>query len=75
MDHQRRFGESYSSLNEVIDNGDLPHEEIDRKIKRKGMFILLSSECVEVSEVLPLYYMHQLIEQIFDLHKMLLFPR
>jgi hypothetical protein len=69
IDHQRRSDEAYSYLKKVIDNGDLPHEEIDREIKRKGMFILLSSECVEISEILPLYYMRQSIEQVFDLYK------
>ena len=69
IDHQRRSDESYSYLKKVIDNGDLPHDEIDRKIKSKGMFILLSSECVDVSEVLPLYSMRQSIEQAFDLYK------
>ena len=69
IDHQRRYGESYSYLKKVINKGNLPYEEIDRKVKSKGMFILLSSECVEISEVLPLYYMRQSIEQVFDLYK------
>ena len=33
------------------------------------MFIILSSECVEISDVLPLYYTRQAIEQVFDLYK------
>jgi hypothetical protein len=69
IDHQRRSDESYSYLKKVIDNGNMSYEEIDREMKKKGMFILLSSECVEVSEVMPLYYMRQSIEQVFDLYK------
>jgi hypothetical protein len=69
IDHQRRSDESYSYLKKAIANGDLSHEKIDHEMKRKGMFILVSSECVEVSEILPLYYMRQSIEQVFDLYK------
>ena len=69
IDHQRRYDESYSYLKKVIDKVDLSYEDIDREVKHKGMFVLLSSENVKISEILPLYYMRQSIEQVFDLYK------
>ena len=56
-------------MKHVINDKHLPYEEIDRKAKSKGMFIILSSECVEISDILPLYYTRQAIEQVFDLYK------
>jgi transposase len=69
IDHQRRSEESYAYMKKVMDDKDLSHEEIDRKAESKGMFVILSSECVEISDVLPLYYTRQAIEQVFDLYK------
>jgi hypothetical protein len=69
IDHQRRSDESYAFMKQVVDDTQLSDEEIDRKAKSKGMFILLSSECVDISDVLPLYYTRQAIEQVFDLYK------
>jgi len=69
IDHQRRSDESYSYMKRTFDDAKLSDEEIDRKVKSKGMFILISSECVEIADVLPLYYTRQAIEQVFDLYK------
>ena len=69
IDHQRRSDESYAYMKRVINDKNLPHQEIDLKVKTKGAFIILSSECVEISDVLPLYYTRQAIEQVFDLYK------
>jgi hypothetical protein len=41
----------------------------DEAMKRLGCFVMVSSEALEASEVLPLYYMRQSIEQTFDLAK------
>jgi len=41
----------------------------DEAMKRLGCFVMISSEMLESSEVLPLYYMRQSIEQTFDLAK------
>jgi hypothetical protein len=69
IDHQRRSDESYSYMKQVVDDKQLDYEEIDRKAKGKGMFVIISSECVETSEILPLYYTRQAIEQVFDVYK------
>jgi hypothetical protein len=69
IDHQRRSEESYAFMKQAFNDKDLSYEEIDHKAKGKGMFIIISSECVEISDILPLYYMRQAIEQVFDLYK------
>ena len=69
IDHQRHSDESYSFMKQAFNDKDLSYEEIDRKAKGKGMFIIMSSECVGISDILPLYYTRQAIEQVFDLYK------
>ena len=69
IDHQRRSDESYSFMRKAMNDKQLTYDEIDQKAKSKGVFVLISSECVEISDVLPLYYMRQSIEQVFDLYK------
>lgn len=69
IDHQRRSDELYKYMKEAIGDKGLSREEIDLKAKSKGMFILISSESVEISDILPLYYTRQAIEQVFDIYK------
>ena len=45
------------------------HCEIDKNMAKLGMFVLFSSIELEPSEVLPIYYTWQLIEQVFDVSK------
>ena len=44
-------------------------EDADKKMSKLGVFIIISSEDVEIDEILPLYYTRQQIEQVFDLGK------
>lgn len=47
----------------------LPPEAADKQMSSLGVFIIISSEDIEVEEILPLYYTRQQIEQVFDLGK------
>jgi hypothetical protein len=47
----------------------LPPEEMDGRIAKLGVFMLLSSDDMETNEILPLYYTRQQIEQVFDIGK------
>lgn len=47
----------------------LTSDEIDDKMKEMGIFALLSSQLLDIKEVLPLYYMRQAVEQVFDISK------
>jgi hypothetical protein len=44
-------------------------QEITDDMKKKGMFVIISTENVEPDEILPLYYSRQSIEQVFDIGK------
>jgi hypothetical protein len=44
-------------------------DKIDNSINSSGKFILLASDSYELSEILPLYYLRQEIEQVFDINK------
>jgi len=54
---------------QALDDKKVDADEIDEKAKTKGMFVIISSENVATSEILPLYYMRQTIEQVFDIYK------
>lgn len=44
-------------------------EEIDENISKLGVFMILSSDDMKTSEILPLYYTIQQVEQVFDIGK------
>jgi transposase len=71
IDHQRRSDEIYTFMKHTAEDKhiDLSADKLDYQLKSKGVFIILSSENVETSEILPLYYTRQAIEQVFDLYK------
>lgn len=52
----------------AIDDGLSP-EEMDARISKLGVFMLLSSDDMGTEEVLPLYYTRQQVEQVFDIGK------
>jgi len=56
-----------ATFNCMDDKLDL--EEIDQRIERLGVFVLLSSDDMDTNDVLPLYYTRQQIEQVFDITK------
>jgi hypothetical protein len=47
----------------------LSPEEIDQRIAKLGAFMLISSDNMDVKDVLPLYYTRQQVEQVFDITK------
>lgn len=71
IDHQRRADEMYNFMRRTSEKKGklLSTDKLEYQLKSKGMFVLISSECVEISEILPLYYTRQAIEQVFDLYK------
>ena len=52
----------------AIDDKKSP-EEMDKRIAKLGVFMLLSSEDMDTGEILPLYYTRQQVEQVFDIGK------
>jgi hypothetical protein len=47
----------------------LAPEDADKRMQRLGVFVIISSEDIEIEEILPLYYTRQQVEQVFDLGK------
>jgi hypothetical protein len=47
----------------------MEYSEVHDRISRQGIFILVSSKRLETSEILPIYYTRQKIEQVFDIGK------
>jgi hypothetical protein len=47
----------------------LSSADADKRMLNLGVFMIISSEDIEIEEVLPLYYTRQQIEQVFDLGK------
>lgn len=67
-DIKRKADETVKLLIETKEDG-LSDDEITRKLKRAGMFVLLSASDMPTSDVLPLYYLRQSAEQIFQVGK------
>ena len=68
-DIDRKHDETKKYMRGALDNGDIAPETMNAEMKEKGLFILVSSERIEVDEILPLYYTRQAIEQVFDIGK------
>lgn len=47
----------------------LTPEETEARMSKLGMFAILSSDCMENTAILPLYYTRQQVEQVFDIGK------
>ena len=47
----------------------LAQEDADERMLKLGVFMIISSEDIAASEILPLYYTRQQIEQVFDISK------
>jgi hypothetical protein len=68
VDHDRRHSEWTRFTMEALEDG-LTIDERREKTATLGFFVLVSSECIDVNDVLQLYYSRQAIEQIFDIDK------
>jgi transposase len=67
-DIKRKADETVRLLIETKEDG-LSADDTARKLKRAGIFVLLSASDIPTSEVLPLYYLRQSAEQIFQVSK------
>jgi hypothetical protein len=69
VDYERKISEFQKYMFEELENGEKTHAEMDADTAEMGLFILISSEKLDVKEVLPIYYKRQSIEQVFDISK------
>jgi len=63
----KSIGMNKAMLVALDDN--LGPDEINARMKRLGVFVLVSSENLGAEEILPLYYTRQQVEQVFDIVK------
>lgn len=68
IDANKHYEDSTKVMLQYLDDG-LPSDEIDQQMLRLGLFVIVSSENLKTTEVLPLYYTRQQIEQVFDVTK------
>jgi transposase len=61
--------EEYLAFIQTPQFNSLTVEEKEIECKKLGLFILISTEKFDKTDILPLYYNRQTIEQIFDIHK------
>jgi len=67
-DIKRRATETIKLLIESKEDG-LPSAETSQKLKRAGIFVLLCAIDTPANEILPLYYLRQSAEEIFQISK------
>lgn len=68
IDEDRRSNER-RILAQKIEEDELSPDEVDRRMRTQGVFMLVCSRRVAVKDLLPLYYTRQDIEQVFDISK------
>ena len=68
-DIDRKHDEIKKYVRAALDNNDISADEMNAAIRTKGLFILLAADKIDISEILPLYYTRQTIEQVFDVGK------
>ena len=68
IDHDSRTQQYKRAVFTALDDNLAP-EDIDARVSKLGLFIIISSKKVETKEILPLYYTRQQVEQVFDICK------
>ena len=69
LDVDRKYSEFRSYILNKYDETGLTDEDYNSAIENMGVFMLISSEKMDISDVLPIYYQRQEIEQMFDIAK------
>lgn len=70
LDPERKGNETKKLLLKVMDDESLREEkETEFKLLKKGIMVLISSFEIKKDEVVPLYYMRQMIEKLFAFSK------
>jgi hypothetical protein len=68
LDLYRKANESKVLFRRAASEG-MTTREIHQKLSRQGIFILVSSRNLKITEILPIYYTRQLMEQVFGIIK------
>jgi len=68
LDIERKLSESYKTFQRALPK-KMNTDQVYDAIQKQGIFILVASNQIDTTEVLPLYYTRQQIEQVFDVGK------
>ena len=68
IDDDIRWSER-KQIAKTADEDELSVDDIQAKLEKVGVFMLLSSRRIATEDLLPLYYSRQDIEQVFDISK------
>jgi transposase len=68
LDIERKSSEAEKTFNRAKDK-KMNAGQVYDTIKKQGVFILASSRPIATEKILPLYYMRQQVEQVFDIGK------
>jgi len=68
LDIERKSSESKKTFHRAKDK-KMNTDKVFDVIQKQGVFVLVSSRPIAVNKILPLYYMRQQIEQVFDIGK------
>ena len=66
LDIERKFSESQKTFQRAIPN-KMSTDQVYDAIQKQGVFMLVASNQIDITEVLPLYYTRQQVEQVFDI--------
>jgi transposase len=69
LDIDKKHEEVKKYIRGALENNDITRTDMNTEIQRKGLFVLASSELIDTTDILPLYYTRQVIEQVFDIGK------
>jgi len=69
VDMDRKHDEVKKYIRGALENNDTSPEDMNAEMRRKGLFVLVTSDPISTNDILPLYYTRQEIEQVFDIGK------
>ena len=68
LDMQRKFMEANKTFQRAKDK-KMNTDQIHEAMRKQGAFMIISSHEIETTQLLPLYYTRQQVEQVFDVGK------
>jgi len=69
LDPERKGRETRKFLLDAMDEQENDEDEIEFKLMKKGIMILISTFKLKIEEVVPYYYMRQTVERLFGFSK------
>jgi len=69
LDPERKGRETKKVLLNALDDVDVDKKEVEFKLLKKGVMILVSSFRMDAEEVVPSYYLRQAVERLFGFSK------